>query len=209
MCRLNWYSLIQLWNGTKPDISYFRTFGCRAYVFIPKDRRANKLAPKSEDMMFIGYEPGTKGYHFWSKIRRTVVISSTATFDEFDFPNCPREKPLDKPPPPEIKSPEMSDSGDLDHDHNDQGGDDDLQPPNHDQPETSPPRAQSHHGPPDVDTEEDDEDLYGPHIRIPARRSPPQMPPRPPNPQGSTSTGGARQRGPPAPIVPPRPPKPP
>ena len=38
MCRLNWYSLIQLWNGTKPDISYFRTFGCWAYVFIPKDR---------------------------------------------------------------------------------------------------------------------------------------------------------------------------
>ena len=42
-------------------------------------------------MIFIGYEPGTKGYRFRSKIRRTVVISSTATFDEFDFPNCPRE----------------------------------------------------------------------------------------------------------------------
>ena len=38
MCCLNWYSPIQLWNGTKPDVSYFRTFGCRAYVFIPKDR---------------------------------------------------------------------------------------------------------------------------------------------------------------------------
>ena len=154
-------------------------------------------------MMFIGYKPGTKGYRFWSKIRRTVVISSTTTFDEFDFPNCPREKLQDKPPPPEIQSPEMSDSGDLDHDHNNQGGDDDLQPPDHDQPETSPPRAKSHHGPPDVDTEEDDEDLYGLHICIPARCSPPRMPPHPPNPQGGTSTGGARQRSPPAPIVPP------
>ena len=92
MCHLNWYSLIQLWNGTKPDVSYFRTFGCWAYVFIPKDRQANKLTPKSEDMMFIGYEPGTKDYRFWSKIRRMVVISSTAVFDEFDFLNCPREK---------------------------------------------------------------------------------------------------------------------
>ena len=209
MCRLNWYSPIQLWNGIKPDVSYFRTFGCRVYVFIPKDRRANKPAPKSEDMMFIGYEPGTKGYRFWSKIRRTVVISSTATFDKFDFPNCPREKLQDKPLPPEIQSPEMSNSGDMDHDHNNQGGDDDLQPPDHDQPETLPPCAKSHHGPPDVDTEEDDEDLYGPHIRIPARHSPPRMPPCPPNPQGSPSTGGAQQRSPPASIVPPRPPKPP
>ena len=150
MCRHNWHSPIQLWNGTKPDVSYFRTFGCWVYVFIPKDRRVNKLAPKFEDMMFIGYEPGTKGYRFWSKIRRTVVISSTATFDKFDFPNCPREKSPDKPPPPRNQSPETSDSGDLNHDHIDQGGDDDLQPPDHDQPETPPPHAKSHHGPPDV-----------------------------------------------------------
>ena len=27
-----------------------------------------------------------------------IVISSTATFDGFDFPNCPREKLPDKPP---------------------------------------------------------------------------------------------------------------
>ena len=128
-------------------------------------------------MMFIGYKPGTKDYRFWSKIRRTVVISSTAAFDEFDFPNCPREKLQDKPPPPKIQSPGMSDSGNMDHDHNDPGGDDNLQPPDHDQP--------------DVDTKEDNEDPYELHICIPARHSPPWMPPRPPNPQGSTSTGEA------------------
>ena len=161
MRHLNWFSPIQLWNGTKPDVSYLRTFGCRAYVYIPKDKWANKLAPKSEDMMFIGYKPGTKGYRFWSKIRRTVAISSTAAFDEFDLPNCPREKALDKPPPPEIQSPEMSDTEDMDHDHNDQGGDDDLQPPDQNQPKVPSPRAQSDHGLPDTDTEDDDEDLYG------------------------------------------------
>ena len=85
MCCLNWYSPIHLWNGTKPDISYFRTFRCQTYVFIPKDRRANKLAPKSEDMIFIGYEPGTKGYCFWSKIRRMVVISLWPHLTSFTF----------------------------------------------------------------------------------------------------------------------------
>jgi hypothetical protein len=88
-----------------------------------KDRRANKLAPKSEDMIFIGYEPGTKGYRFWSKIRRTVIISSTATFDEFDFPNCPREKIPDKLPPVN-QSPNPSDD-----EESDPGGDDGHQPP--------------------------------------------------------------------------------
>ena len=57
---------IQLWNGTKPDLSYFTTFGCQAYVFMPKDKQPNKLTPKSKDMIFVGYEPGTKGYRFWS-----------------------------------------------------------------------------------------------------------------------------------------------
>ena len=85
----------------------------------------------------------------------------------------------------------MSNSGNLDHDCYDQGGDDGHQPPDYDQPETLSPRAKSDHGLPDTDTEEDDKDLYGPHICILARHSPPRMLPHPPNPQGSTSTGGA------------------
>ena len=201
MCHLNWYSPIHLWNDTKLDVSYFRTFGCRVYVFIPKDKQANKLAPKSKDMTFIGYEPGTKGYCFWSKLRRMVVISSTAAFDEFDLPHCPREKLLDKSPPPENQSPEMSNSKDMGHDHNDQGGDDSHQPPDHNQPEILSPSAKSDHGLPDTDTKENDEDLYGLHIHIPARHSLSWMPPHPPNPQGSILTRGARQRSPPAPIV--------
>ena len=44
-------------------------------------------------------------------------------FDKLIFQSIPEEKNLDKPPPSEIQSPEMSDSEDMDHDHNDQGGD--------------------------------------------------------------------------------------
>ena len=36
-----------------------------------------------------------------------------------------------------------------------------LQPPDQNQPETLSPRAQSDHGLPDTDTEENNEDLYG------------------------------------------------
>ena len=106
-------------------------------------------------MIFIGYEPGTKGYCFWSRTRRTIVISSTATFDEFDFPNCPRKKQPDKPPP-ENQSPETTDQG-----NNNQGGDNGLQPPDNNQP-NHPPLRRPDPGLPASDTEDSDDDLYGP-----------------------------------------------
>ncbi|KIJ07401.1 hypothetical protein PAXINDRAFT_90445 [Paxillus involutus ATCC 200175] len=43
-------------------------------------------------MIFIGYEPGTKGYRFWSNNKRRVVISTTAVFNEYIYPNCSKEK---------------------------------------------------------------------------------------------------------------------
>ena len=100
MRRHQWKTPVELFYGKqddKPDVSYFRVFGCRAYVFIPPEQRANKLAPKAEEMIFIGYEPNTKGWHFWSQIKHRVVISTHATFDETFFPCCLR-KEVDKLP---------------------------------------------------------------------------------------------------------------
>jgi hypothetical protein len=33
--------------GRKPDVSMLRTFGCKAFVHVPVEKRANKLSPKS------------------------------------------------------------------------------------------------------------------------------------------------------------------
>ena len=38
----------------KPDVSYFRVFGCDAYAHIPKAQR-EKFDEKSKKMMFVGY----------------------------------------------------------------------------------------------------------------------------------------------------------
>ena len=97
MCRLDWSTPISKWNADVPDVSYFKVFGSLAYILIPKEDRQNKLSAKAEEAIFIGYEKGTKGYKFWSPRRRRVVISSTATFDEFTFPFCTK-KTDDKPP---------------------------------------------------------------------------------------------------------------
>ena len=70
MYHHDWKTPIEAFNRDKPDVSYFRVFGTCAYVWIPPEQRQDKLSPKSEEMTFIGYEPNTKGYRFWSKERR-------------------------------------------------------------------------------------------------------------------------------------------
>ena len=54
------------------------TFGCAAYVFHPKETRANKQAPRSELMIFIGYTPGMNAYHFMCSPNNIIVTSSNA-----------------------------------------------------------------------------------------------------------------------------------
>ena len=51
----------EAWHGRKPDVHYMRTFGCMAHV---RETRPGlkKLDDRSRPMIFVGYEPGTKGY---------------------------------------------------------------------------------------------------------------------------------------------------
>ena len=56
-------TLKRMWSRLTPDISHLCIFGCSAYVIINKKKR-RKLDLKSWEMTFIGYEPGSKGYHF-------------------------------------------------------------------------------------------------------------------------------------------------
>lgn len=66
--------------GNKPDVSYFRAFGCRAFVHTPKQLR-DKLARMSEPGRFIGYPFGTKGYKILLDDAR-IVVSRDVTFAE-------------------------------------------------------------------------------------------------------------------------------
>lgn len=74
-----------------------------------KERRDGKLSPKARSMIFVGYEPGSKGYRFWDKESRSIVLSRDVRFDENVFPNRsdnlnvpiappPIPKPLPAPP---------------------------------------------------------------------------------------------------------------
>ena len=49
-------------------------------------RRRHKLDPKSQEMIFIGYEPGSKGYQFWDAAHQHIEISRDVKFNETLFP---------------------------------------------------------------------------------------------------------------------------
>jgi hypothetical protein len=73
------------WTGKKPDISYFRAFGCLAYVLIHKKKR-KALQPHSKKCIFVGYPEGVKAWQFWDPVEKKMIISSHAVFDERCFP---------------------------------------------------------------------------------------------------------------------------
>jgi len=62
--RLSWLTPVESLIKVKSDLSELCVFGCGAYVFLPEEVRANKLAPKSELMTYIGCETGIKGWIF-------------------------------------------------------------------------------------------------------------------------------------------------
>ena len=78
-------TLKELWSGQKPDISHLRVFGCLAWVHILKKRR-HKLQLKSRGMIFVGYEPGSKGYQLWDTAHQCFEISHDVKFKETQFP---------------------------------------------------------------------------------------------------------------------------
>ena len=83
--RADYKTPTELWSSKKPEISHLRVFGCQAWVHILKKRR-HKLAPKSQEMIFIGYEPGSKGYQFWDAANQCIENSRDVKFNETPFP---------------------------------------------------------------------------------------------------------------------------
>ena len=104
MRRLNWQTPYTLLYGERCSVEHLRVFGSGAYVFLPAEVRANKLAPKSELMTYLGNAPGAGGFMFMRSPNNVLFYSTHCIFDEVLFPKCatPAKKSLtrllDAPP---------------------------------------------------------------------------------------------------------------
>lgn len=180
MRRFKWRTPITAWNGTVPDVSYFRVFGCKVFVHVQKDHR-QKLEKKALEMTFVGYADGSKGYLFWNPAKRSLVVSRDVTFDENIFPA--RKEPGNHPVTPgDNPFPEFQDDDSSSDSSSDSGGspsNEDLQiplPDINDEPQPPPrpptPPAQLQQPPPQPQPQPP------PQPRRPRRRNEPVGEPR-------------------------------
>ena len=67
----------ELWFGKKPKLLFLKVWGCDAYV---KKIQPDKLEPKSEKCVFIGYPKETIGYTFYHISEGKIFVAKMDTF---------------------------------------------------------------------------------------------------------------------------------
>ncbi len=72
----------ELWFGAKPKLSFLKVWGCEAYV---KKLMPDKLEPKAEKCVFIGYPKETIGYTFYHRTEGKVFVAKNGSFLEKEF----------------------------------------------------------------------------------------------------------------------------
>ncbi|KAK1681285.1 hypothetical protein QYE76_042133, partial [Lolium multiflorum] len=72
----------ELWFNKKPKLSFLKVWGCEAYV---KRLQPDKLEPKAEKCVFIGYPKETIGYTFYHRSEGKIFVAKNGTFLEKEF----------------------------------------------------------------------------------------------------------------------------
>ncbi|KAJ9561641.1 hypothetical protein OSB04_006801 [Centaurea solstitialis] len=74
----------EIWTGKKPKLSFLKIWGCEVYV---KRTVTEKLKPKSDKCIFVGYPKNTLGYYFYSPSENKVFVARNGEFLEEKFLN--------------------------------------------------------------------------------------------------------------------------
>ena len=72
----------ELWFGKKPKLPFLKVWDCDAYV---KRLQPDKLEPKSEKCVFIGYPKETVGYTFYHRSEGKIFVAKNGYFLEKEF----------------------------------------------------------------------------------------------------------------------------
>ena len=64
----------ELWNNKKPNVSYFKVFGCKCFILNEKDN-LGKFDAKSDEGIFLGYSSVSKAFRIFNK--RTLIIEES------------------------------------------------------------------------------------------------------------------------------------
>ncbi|KAH9697863.1 hypothetical protein KPL71_023789 [Citrus sinensis] len=80
----------ELWKDRKPNIGYFKVFGCKCFILNTKDN-LGKFDPKFDVGIFLGYSNSSKAYRVYNKRTLVVEESMHVTFDESNLTSAEKE----------------------------------------------------------------------------------------------------------------------
>jgi hypothetical protein len=75
----------ELWKKYKPNLDYFKVWGCLVYVRLPDPKRP-KLGKRAFTCVFLGYTLNNPTYRFFDIDNNTIIESKEAIFHENKFP---------------------------------------------------------------------------------------------------------------------------
>lgn len=70
----------EAWNGVKPNVGYFRVFGCIGHQ-VPNSKR-KKLGDKSFQCVLLGKSEESKAYRLYDPVSKKIVVSRYVVFEE-------------------------------------------------------------------------------------------------------------------------------
>jgi hypothetical protein len=70
----------ELLVGRKSNISYFRVFGCKCFIY--KKKRLGKFESRCDESFFLGYALNSKAYRAFNKTSNQVVEICDMEFNE-------------------------------------------------------------------------------------------------------------------------------
>ncbi|PLW17598.1 hypothetical protein PCASD_17644 [Puccinia coronata f. sp. avenae] len=85
MKRLKWRSAYEVWFGKPFDYSRLHSFGCLAYVNIPKEKQKGKFGDTSKKGILMGYRQGIRNWRILTAGNR-VKYSHDVIFNDSCFP---------------------------------------------------------------------------------------------------------------------------
>jgi hypothetical protein len=71
----------ELLTGKKPNVSYFRVFGSKCFIFVKRGRKS-KFALKAVEGFLLGYDSNTRAYRVFNKSTGLVEVSCDIVFDD-------------------------------------------------------------------------------------------------------------------------------
>ena len=71
----------EILTGHKPNVSYFKVFGCKCYILI-KGTRLSKFESKAQEGIFVGYAAESHAYRIFNKTTSRVVETCDVEFLE-------------------------------------------------------------------------------------------------------------------------------